>query len=298
VDRIDTFARNAAGKLIINPRKIDVQSFFLVPDAPNNPVVLAAGASSGPLPCSVSQDGPFEATDIIHERLNNTLVWANIFDEGSKLQLTNRQVHIDTIFGRKITGAGPIQAGMLPHKLHETLWIEATRSLFMTLIDGAAGNTIWPTVLGRRFYGYANPSEEMSVAIEKRAARARLSTPFWMTLENPSPANAAGDLTLAAGGTGLAFIRVPTTGHFEVAKIAAVSTGAFRYRVRDNRNGRMLTNDWIHVNAATGAGPLPLILPEPIVWQPNSQLQFDFVDLSAAPNTIYLTLAGRMIYVG
>jgi len=298
VERIDTFARNAAGKLIINPRKLDTQSFFLTPDAPNNPVVVAAGASSGPLPCSVSQDGPFEAMYLTHERLNNTLLWVNIFDEGSKLNLTNRQTHIDTIFGRKITGAGPVQAGMLPHLMHETLWIEATRSLFMTLIDGAAGNTVWPTVIGRRFYGYANPSEEMAVAIEKRNARARLSTPFWMTLDNCSPANAAGDLALLAGGTGLAFIRIPTTGHFEVAKIAAVSTGAFRYRIIDSRNGRVLSNDWIHVNAGTGAGPLPLILPEPVVWQPNTQLRLEFVDLSAAPNTVYLTLAGRMIYVG
>jgi hypothetical protein len=298
IERVDTFSRNAAGTLIINPRKLDIQSFWLSPDAPNNPVVVGAGASSGPLPCSVSQDGPFEGFYLVHERLNNTLVFVDAYDEGAKLRLVNRQVHIDTIFGRRITGAGPVAAGMIPHLFAETLWIHATRSIIFTFVDGAAGNTIWPIVVGRRFYNYANPSEELAVAIEKRTARARLSSPFWMTLDTASPANAAGDLALAPGGTGLGFIKVPTVGHFEWGKLMSMSTGAYRFRLFDSRNGRAVTNDWIHVNAGTGAGPLPLVLPEPTLFQPNTQLRVEFVDLSGAPNTVYFTLAGRMIYVG
>lgn len=292
IERVDTFSRNAAGKLIINPRKLDVQSFWLTPDAPNNPVVLGALANSGPIASTINQDGPFEGFYLTHERLNPTLVFVDIYDEGAKLRLVNRQVNIDTIFGRRVNGAGPIEAGILPHLFAETLWIHATRSLIFTFVDGAAGNTIWPIVTGRRFYNYANPSEELAIAIEKRTARARLSSPFWLVPENNDVVIAGG------GGNALAFIRVPSVGHFEWHKLMSVSTGAYAFRLFDARNGRAVTNDWIHVNAGTGAGPLPLVLPEPTVFQPNSQLRVEFVDLSAAPNTIYFTLAGRMIYVG
>jgi hypothetical protein len=290
IDRVDTFVRNAAGKLIVNPRKLDVQSFWLTPDAPNNPIALGALANSGPISFTVSQDGPFEAFYITHFRGNETPVFVDIYDEGSKLRLVNRQVHIDTIFGRKITGVGPVPAGILPHLFSETLWIHATRSLIMNFVDGAAGNEIWPVVHGRRFYNYANPSEELAVAIEKRSARARLGSPFWMTIDNA-------DITMIGGGPGIGFIRVPTVGHFEWHKLMVLSTGAFRYRVSDARNGRIVTNDWIHVDAGTGAGPLPLVLPEPTLFQPNSQIRVETVDLSGAPNTVYFTMAGRMIYV-
>lgn len=291
IDRVDTFARNSAGKLIINPRKLDVQSFWLTPDQPNNPIVIAAGAASGPVSFTVSQDGPFEAFYLTQQRANETLVTVDIYDEGAKLRLVNRQVHIDTVFGRRVTGAGPVPAGLLPHLLPETLWIHATRSLIMNFVDGAAGNTIYPTVHGRRFYSYSNPSEELAVAVEKRSARARLSTPFWLTTEN-------NDITMLAGAAGLGFIRIPTVGHFEWHKLQVISTGAFRFRMIDSRNGRAMTNDWIHVDAGSGAGPLPLVLPEPTLFQPNSQIRVETLDLSGAPNTVYLTMAGRMIYVG
>jgi len=303
IDRVDTFARNKAGALIINPRKLDIQSFWLTPDAPNNPIVLALGGTSGPVSFSVSQDGPFEAFYLTAARttaaLASTDVFVDAYDDGGKLRLVNRQVHMDTIFGQKFLPA----VGMLPHLLAETLWIHASRSLIFTFIDGNAagpgpGNTIWPEVIGRRFYSYSNPSEELAVAIEKRSARARLSSPFWMTFDPPvAPTDANGNMLLAPLGAGLGFIRVPTVGHFEWHKLMSLSTGAYRFRVIDSRNGRVMTNDWIHVNAGTGSGPLPLVLPEPTVFQPNSQLRIETVDLSGAPNTIYFTLAGRMIYV-
>jgi hypothetical protein len=303
---VDTFSRNAAGKIILNPRKLDVQSFWLAPDAPANPINLAAaaGAASGPIPFSISQDGPFEAFYLVHERTVTATpnvqsaqdCFVDIYDEGAKLRLVNRAVHIDTIFGRKLTAppaAGILQAGVLPHLFAETLWIHATRSLIFQFVNGAVAvaQSIWPLVVGRRFYGYANPSEEMAVAVEKRSARARLTTPYWLTPENTDP-------VLGPAGAGVAFLRVPTTGHFEVHKLMVLSTGAFRFQLRDTRNGRAMTNEWVHVGAGTGAGPLPLVLPEPTVFQANTQLRLDMVDLSAAPNTIYFVLAGRMIYVG
>lgn len=287
--KLSSFARNAAGKLIPNPRKLDVQSFWLVPDDPNNPVVLAAGATSPPTPFTVGQDGPFEGFYLTHNKLNNTDVLVDIYDEGAKRHLMNRAVHIDTLMGQTFAGAGPVAAGIGPHLFAETLFMHTSRTLIMTFVDGAAGNTIFPAVIGRRWYNYANPSVSMAKAVEKRGARARFSTPFFLTTQD--------DIVLAAGATAPAFMQVTPEAHFEWFKLTAVSTGPFTFQIQDARNRRSISDGPIHVGAGAGQAPLPMVLPEPILYQANTRLRIDVTDLSAAPNTIFLTLCGRRVYV-
>lgn len=287
--RVSSFARNAAGKLVPNPRKLDIQSFWLVPDDPNNPVVLGAATTSPPVLFTVGQDGPFEGFYLTHHRDNATDVLVDIYDEGAKRHLMNRPVHIDTLMGQQFQGAGPVAAGIGPHLFAETLFMHTSRSLIMTFIDVGAGNNIWPTVIGRRFYNYANPSESMAMATEKRAARARFSTPYYLTTQD--------DVVVGAGAAANAFLQVTPEGHFEWFKLTVVSTGDFTWQLFDARNNRAVTNGVVHVRAGAGEAPLPLVLPEPILYQANTRLRLALVDLSGAPNTIHWTLCGRRIYV-
>lgn len=289
IDKVPTYVRNSQGQLVINPRKVDMASFYLTPDAPNNPVVLGAGATSGPLSFTVSQDGPAEFFYLLHEKTNATLVTVDLFDESSRLRLNNRAIHIDTMFGQRTPAIAGVEMGVLPHLLAETLWVQPSRSVLMTFNDGAAGNTIYPIMCGRRFYNYANPSQQMAESVEKRNARSRLSSPFWLTTDN-------NDIAVLGGAAGLGFLRTPASGYFECWKICTFSTGAFSWRITEP-NGRTNSNDWIHNRAGTGTGPLPLVLPEPTVYAPNTNLRLDVVDLSAAPNTIYFTMVGRIINV-
>ena len=304
MSQVNTFARNKVNKLILNPRKLDVQFFQLAPDAPNNPVAVAASATSAPVQLTVSQDGPFEAMSATLYRLRTDTgvesaldAFVDIYDEGSKRSLMNRAIHVDNLFGRSITGmigVANARAGIAPGIFAETLFIHQSRTLTMRLINGsaAAQQNFYPVLNGTRWYGYANPSKELAIAVEKRASRARISTPYWYTTD-------ADAVALGAGLNTNLFLTVTGEGHFEWWKLVYVSNVDFTMQVTDKRNGRQFSNGPIHCKAGMGTAALPYILPEATVIQANGQLQFNITNLAgAATLTAYIALIGRRIYVG
>lgn len=304
MSQVNTFARNKVNKLILNPRKLDVQYFQLVPDAPNNPVAVAASATSAPVQLTVSQDGPFEAQSaVLYRRRDDTGVdsqldaFVDLYDESSKRSLMNRAIHVDNFFGRSINGnvAGVnARAGIAPGIFAETLFIHQSRTLTMRLTNGsaAAQQSFFPVLNGTRWYGYANPSKELAISVEKRASRARISSPYWYTTD-------ADVLALGAGLSTNLFLYVTGEGHFEWWKTVYVSNVDFTMQITDKRNGRQFSNGPVHCKAGMGTSALPYILPEATVIQANGQLQFAItnIDPAVAMNG-YIALIGRRIYVG
>ena len=302
MSQVNTFARNKVNKLILNPRKLDVQYFQLAPDAPNSPIAVAASATSAPVQLTVSQDGPFEAQSATLYRLRTDTgaesildAFVDIYDEASKRSLMNREIHVDNFFGKTIVGAiAGLRAGIAPHIFAETLFIHQSRTLTMRIRNGsaAAQQNFFPVLHGTRWYGYANPSKELAIAVEKRASRARISSPYWYTTDT--------DITaLGAGLTANYFMQVTGEGHFEWAKLVYSSDQDFTMQITDKRNGRQFSNNAIHCRAGAGTAALPYILPEATVIQANGQLQFTITNLNAgAPLTAYIALCGRRIYVG
>jgi len=304
MSQVNTFARNQVGKLILNPRKLDVQFFQLVPDAPNNPIAVAASATSAPVQLTVSQDGPFEAQSATLFRLRTDTgfesaldAFVDIYDEASKRSLMNRAIHVDNFFGRTISGtivAALARAGIAPGIFAETLFIHQSRTLTMRITNGsaAAQQNFYPVLNGTRWYGYANPSKELAIAVEKRASRARISSPYWYTTDTDAVA-------LGAGLTTNLFLTVTGEGHFEWWKMVYVADNDFTVQITDKRNGRQFSNGPIHCKAGMGSAALPYILPEATVIQANGQLQFTITNLAgAATLTAYIALIGRRIYVG
>lgn len=310
MSQVSTFAENAQGKLILNPRKLDVQYFQLVPDQqvtaplpPAAPVALAAGATSGPITFTIGQDGPFEGFYLSHyrratiglaESFQNS--WVNIYDEGAKRNLMNREIHIDTLMGKTIT-AGTGVAGIGPHLLAESLYLNPQRVLMMTFRNAPAGGGIvgldyFPVVHGTRFYGYANPSKELAVAVERRAARARVTSPFWYTTDADIAAQAAGSVAVYP-------LTIDAAGHFEWWKTMYVSDQDFMLEIIDRRNGRSFSNGPVYCRASMGTASFPYILPEHTLFTANTQLQLRVYNLAAAAVlNAYITLGGRRIYVG
>jgi len=302
MSQVETFARNAQGKLIINPRKLDTQFFQLVPDAPNNPVVVAIGATSAPITFTVDQAGPFEAFYLTHHRRASIglaesfqAVWVDIFDEGAKRNLSNRAIHIDTIMGKTIAApAGTVGIG--PHLLAESLFLNPSRPLTMRFQNfgggGAVALDIYPVVHGTRFYAFSNPAKSLAVAVEKRAARARISSPYWFTTDTDI-------LAQVAATTANYNVTITADGHFEWWKTMYVSDQDFMLTIFDQRNGRAFSNGAIHCRAGIGTASFPYILPEHTVLQANSRLTLQVQNLApAATLTAYITLGGRRIFVG
>lgn len=302
MSQVKTFARDRFNKLILNPRKLDTQSFWLVPDAPNNPVVVAAAATSAPITFTAGQDGPFEGLFLSHHRRASIGLaesfqdmWVDIRDEGSGRSLMNRVIHIDTLMGKTINAAAG-RMGIGPHYMAESLFLHASQALTMRFQNSAAGGAasldVFPVVHGTRFYSYANPSKSMAVAVEKRAGRNRISTPFWLTTDTDV-------LALAAATQANYQLTVVADGHFEWWKTSYVSDQDFMLTIFDQRNGRAFSNGAVHCRAGMGTASFPAILPEHTVLKANSRLTFQVLNLApAATLTAYITLAGRRIYVG
>jgi hypothetical protein len=302
MSQVQTFARNEQNKLILNPRKLDAQFFQLVPDAPNNPVVVGIGATTGPMTFTVGQDGSFEAFYLSHHRratigLAESFqdVWVDIYDEGARRSLMNLPVHIDCCMGKTINAAAG-RAGIGPHLLAESLFLNPQRALQMRFVNfgggGAVGVDIFPVVHGTRFYNYASPSKQLAAAVEQRAARARVSSPYFFTTGM--------DIAALAAATQQNYqLAITGDGHFEWWKTTYVSDQDFMLTIFDQRNGRAFSNGAIYCRAGMGTASFPYILPEHTVLQANSRLTLQVLNLApAATLTAYITLCGRRIYVG
>ena len=299
MSQVQTFATNPQNKLILNPRKLDIQMFQLVPDAPNVPIVVAATVTTGPIVFTVGQDGPFEGFYLSHHRRNTVGLaesfqdaWVDIRDEGAKRNLSNREIHIDCIMGKTINAAAG-RMGIGPHLLAESLYLNPMRTLVMRFRNGAGISTdIYPVISGTRFYSYANPSKSLAVAVEQRAARGRVSSPYWFTTD--------ADILLQAAATTVDHpLTITADGHFEWWKTTYVADQDFLLTFIDQRNGRAFSNGAVHCRAGMGTAAFPFIMPEHTVLQANSRLTLRVQNLApAATLTAYITLCGRRIYVG
>jgi hypothetical protein len=124
--------------------------------------------------------------------------------------------------------------------------------------------------------------------VRKWMNRTRYIHPYWVTTETP--------ITLGANANTTVTIRPGESSQFEAFTIAAVSTGNFGLEIRDARTGNSIINGQITQTNAIGTALLPTILPCKYLIPGGNYFSVRVEDLSGAPNTIYLTIAGRKIY--
>ena len=118
----------------------------------------------------------------------------------------------------------------------------------------------------------------------------RLSVhPYWLTTEG-------GPIVLGANATQLVTIRPGEGSQFEAFTISCVSTGNFEVEVKEVKSGQTLMNGLITRDNSIGNYQFPTILPCKYLVPGGNYLSLRFTDLSAAPNTIWFTIAGRKIY--
>jgi hypothetical protein len=125
---------------------------------------------------------------------------------------------------------------------------------------------------------------------------------YWQTT------NEEVNLTAAqVGATGNATI--PDDADLEVFKLSSQSTGAFNFRIRDGQNDRALSSGKFHSSNMFGGhiatamgggvggsgGVFPARWPTTFIVRRSVQVQFEFDDLSGAPNEVKIVLGGRKI---
>jgi hypothetical protein len=113
-------------------------------------------------------------------------------------------------------------------------------------------------------------------------------------------------VALGAGAQLPQTFTVRTVGAFAWTRIVGFSTGPFMWRVSDSGEGRGFSSGrgdpgnvqtpWLHGTATVRNIQEPYDLDWPIIFSPLSDVTFDCLDLSGAPNTIRLYPVG--IYLG
>lgn len=272
---VDPKDPNGPYNTIVNPLKDYVRPYWLNTDDPNTQITVAAGGTSAPFAMTVGHEAHFEGAYFIANRTNPVTIFINY--PGKRMNLMNREIHMDTI----------ARDGDRPFILSETLWIPAIRNINVTFRDLGPGSDVRFSIHGRRWYHYEAP-QDLAWKIQDYAQRRERSSLYFLTTDDP--------VVLAANQTLEFTASIPDDGDFEWFKSSFVSTGAFTLRIRDAQTGRELMNGPVRQNLLAGDGNFPFILFEPYLVRRSLRLRLEFTDLTGAPNTIFWTMTGRRIY--
>lgn len=291
------------GVIYMNPAKDWVQPFELTVSKPNQIISLAAGGQAGPFPLTAQYDGPIEVfyikANVYEDDAGEPGALVTDYDidfllehPGKRIQFSNRIVPLIALSGN----------GGLPYVLPETIFIPPVQSLNITLINNDLANARHVEIVmgGIKFYPNMAPSD-MKAETWKYVDRRERTYAYWQTTDEP--------VVLTANQENIFFMTIPDNSDFEVFKLTAQATAAFRCLVRDGQNDRALTGDRVHSSllfgghqpltgnaAVSGSGGLfPARWATSWLIRRSTKVQLDLLDLSGAENKVKCVFGGRKI---
>jgi hypothetical protein len=298
--QVETFKRDAQGRIFVNPAKDYIQPFELTLDNPNQVVVLAPGQVAPSIPMTARYDGPIEVFYIKAVVKDEQGVALTTFDvdwfmdhPGKRKTFMNRVIPLEATSG---DAAGP-------YVLPESIFIPAVQCLNVTFQNNDSETRQVEFVLGGiKYYPNAAPQEirdELWGYIDRRE---RTYTYFQTT-------DVA--LVLPAAATDVpAFVTVPDDADLDIFKLSARSSASFRTRIRDSQSDRALTGAKIHSSllfggrkatpTTAGVGGSGSVFPArwatSFLVRRSIKFQLDFDNLDAqSPNTVKIVFGGRKI---
>lgn len=282
--QLKSYSIDKQGVYRINNLPFYVKPYYLVPknaalNAANpEQITMLANGASGQIPVFFVDEGAFEGAYLSAQYADERML-VTILDDVRKRPITGRPCYLPTIFGN----------GLRPAVLPESIFLDKRESLIMNFTDLSGDvNNIRPVIHGQRIYTDKARDKQLDSYVERRLVRARYIMPYFCPLDtNPAIAgNASQDVYFTQDGTS----------HFEVKKLTYCSTGAFKFKIKDEA-GEELTNDWVHATAGLGTAQYPFITYGPWMIRSGGIVTFTIEDLSGQTNTVYLTLIGRQLNV-
>ncbi|MGH9317725.1 MAG: hypothetical protein ACRD1P_11550 [Thermoanaerobaculia bacterium] len=298
--QVPTFLRDKEQRVYLNPAKDWVQPFELPTSKPNQIVVIPAGGRVGPFPLTAQYDGPIECFYQKAVVYDDADVPVTDYDIDFLLEHPGKRIQFSPRFVPLIACVGD---GGRPYVLPETIFIPPVQSLNITFVNNDLVNErrVEFVMGGIKFYPNQAPDKIRREVWEYIERRERTYAYFNTTDE---------EAVLAAGALDDPnFMTIPDNADFEVFKLTARATAAFRCRIRDGQNDRALTGDKLHSSilfgahqataAGSGVGGSGGIFPArwATSWliRRSVKMQLDLDNLSVAPNTVKLVFGGRKI---
>jgi hypothetical protein len=205
---------------------------------------------------------------------------------GQTRELSNFPIHVRTMFG----------TAQFPALLKEPLFMASQDILQCNLQKLAGGATNVRLYLGGCEYYTWSPDllsfpearQHVHGRVRKWMNRSRYIHPYWVTTDTP--------VVLGANANTTVTIRPGESSQFEAFTMACISTGNFGLEMKEVKTGTSIMNGQITQTNALGNALLPTLLPCKYLIPGGHYFSLRIEDLSGAPNTIYLTIAGRKIY--
>lgn len=205
---------------------------------------------------------------------------------GQARQFMNLPVHIRCLAG----------TAQLPALLREPYYMQSKHSLsvqYAKVAGAAVGVRLF--LVGAQFFPwdpqfrqYPNNKQMLLSMLRKWEERSKYVSPYWLVPEQ--------NINLLAGTTADFFLKVGDDGHFEGFTITAVSTGNFTWELSEPKTQQTIMNGQGTQTNSIGTALFPTLLPTPYLLPSGYRLRLRITDLSAAPNQIFFTMAGRKIY--
>jgi hypothetical protein len=314
----------------VNLKRLNEIPFMLLPNAPNNQLVIPSAQTLQQIVMSISGEGPAQITMLAAERELSTstgqgygghngsypsvaggaspsatsiyvaTVLLQIQDGQGTRALMNGAAHIDTIFGNFLPGNKA-------YPLAEALYVDEQRKILISATDlsqappagsppVAVTNNIRPNFIAERLLTRVyDPTTKK--ARDRMDKRQYLSMPYFYVLDN-------GFSKLAANGTNTETISLGQDSHFELFQLTAVATGglgSFLINIVDQATGESVFDAPQGVSFPVSSGlvvgnaSFPVRLHEPRFFEVGGKLVVTLTDVSGNPNTVYLTLGGRAL---
>lgn len=233
---------------------------------------------------------PFAVQSLIFEDSTDGTAAADftvmLKEMGEVREFMNRPVHVRTLYG----------TAQQPGFLREPYLFLGQHNIQFQAAKVAGGATTARLYMaGSQYYPWdpeliAKPDQKRHMVdlLRRWINRRKYVTPFWFTTDTPA--------VLGANATAQFRIKNGDDAQFECFALSAVSTGNFAISIVEIKTKQTWMNGQITQTNGIGTARFPTILPMPYLLPGGNFLNVTLTDLSGAPNTIFLTLAGRRIY--
>lgn len=264
-----------------NPPKQHVRSFWIPPSEGEN--VVLTGLGSTEVNFEIDSQGHFDWCYIVGVSTGGYLL--RFFDPGSQRNLQNQPVHSTTVVG----------SGQRPFRLPQPYFFNvgnSERVLQCRLTDlTGVSNTVRLAIYGRRFYHHEAPPDVAQEIAKKFGGGWRTYTYFLVPEESVDGQG----VSVGALASDTFTLNMDNDAHTELTKLMFSSTGNFLFRLRERDTNRALMTGFVHNLSGMGNAEFPFNFADGYLLEANKQLLIEITDISGAPNTIFITAAGRRL---
>jgi hypothetical protein len=269
----------------VKPYTLVPRNADLNPTDPEQIVVPAAGQSAD-VTLAMVDEGLFEGAYLTAQYETSQradipapLMLVELIDNQRHVSLTGRPCQVQTVIG----------TGQRPFVLPESLPIDKQQPIICRFYDySGAESKVRLQIHGQRLYSEQVDDPRLDAYIRRRQERNRRMSMYLCPLDT--------DPTIGAGLTQDVYYTNDSNIYFEVRKITYVSTGAFKFRIIDEKSNEMQSG-WVYSTGAIGTAQYPFIYYGPWMIKPGGKVTFRVMDVSGQSNLLKLTLCGRQHFV-